>query len=85
MNVQQTITKKNTRTEILLSEITVKDLLGKNDFLKVKSNILRKDLLQIFEKSEFTEVYFVNDNGVLLGKTKVNALLQKKTQHNFQT
>ena len=66
------------RTEILLSEITVKDLLGKNDFLKVKSNILRKDLLQMFEKSEFTEVYFVNDNGVLLGKTKVNALLQKK-------
>ena len=66
------------RTEILLSEITVKDLLGKNDFLKVKSNVLRKDLLQMFEKSEFTEVYFVNDNGVLLGKTKVNALLQKK-------
>ena len=32
----------------------------------------------MFEKSEFTEVYFVNDNGVLLGKTKVNALLQKK-------
>ena len=32
----------------------------------------------MFEKSEFTEVYFVNDDGVLLGKTKVNALLQKK-------
>ena len=46
--------------------------------LHLKSNVLRKDLLQMFEKSEFTEVYFVNDNGVLLGKTKVNALLQKK-------
>jgi CIC family chloride channel protein len=66
------------RTEILLSEITVKDLLGKNNFLKVKSNILKRDLLRMFEKSEFTEAYFVNDNGVLLGKTKVNALLQKK-------
>jgi CIC family chloride channel protein len=66
------------RTEILLSEITVGDLLGKNDFLKVQSNIGKKDLLRVFEKSEFTEVYFVNDNGLLLGKTKVNALLQKK-------
>jgi CIC family chloride channel protein len=65
------------RTEILLSEITVGDLLGKNDFLKVQSNITKKDLLRVFEKSEFTEVYFVNDNGLLLGKTKVNALLQK--------
>ena len=66
------------RTEILLSEISVGDLLGKNDFLKVKSTIAKKDLLRVFEKSEFTEVYFVNDNGLLLGKTKVNALLQKK-------
>ena len=39
---------------------------------------MKKDLLRMFEKSEFTEVYFVNDDGVLLGKTKVNALLQKK-------
>jgi CIC family chloride channel protein len=61
-----------------LSEITVGDLLGKNDFLKVQSTIAKKDLLRVFEKSEFTEVYFVNDNGLLLGKTKVNALLQKK-------
>jgi CIC family chloride channel protein len=61
-----------------LSEITVGDLLGKNDFLKVQSNITKKDLLRVFEKSEFTEVYFVNDDGLLLGKTKVNALLQKK-------
>jgi CIC family chloride channel protein len=60
-----------------LSEITVGDLLGKNDFLKVQSNIGKKDLLRVFEKSEFTEVYFVNDDGLLLGKTKVNALLQK--------
>jgi CIC family chloride channel protein len=62
-----------------LSEITVGDLLGKNDFLKVQSNITKKDLLRVFEKSEFTEVYFVNDDGLLLGKTKVNALLQRNS------
>jgi CIC family chloride channel protein len=62
-----------------LSEITVGDLLGKNDFLKIKSTTTKKDLLRVFEKSEFTEVYFVNDNGVLLGKTKVNALLQRNS------
>jgi CIC family chloride channel protein len=33
----------------------------------------------MFEKSEFTEVYFVNDDGALLGKTKVNALLKEKS------
>ena len=65
------------RTEILLSEVTVKDLLGKNDFLKVSNEISQEQLLQTFEKSEFTEAYFVNDENVLLGKIKVNVILSK--------
>ena len=65
------------RTEILLSEITVKDLLGKNDFLKVHNEISNEELLRAFEKSEFTEAYFVSDEDVLLGKIKVNAMLAK--------
>ena len=65
------------RTEILLSEITVKDLLGKNSFLKVQSNVTKRELLKTFEKTEFTEAYFVSSEGVLIGKTKVNALLSE--------
>ena len=65
------------RTEILLSEITVKDLLGKNNYLKVGNEISQEQLLQTFDKSEFTEAYFVNDENVLLGKIKVNAILSK--------
>ena len=66
------------RTEILLTEITVKQLLGKNEFLKVGSRITKNDLLQIFKKSAFTEAYFTNNKGFLIGKTRVNFLLTEK-------
>ena len=63
------------RTEILLSEISVGNLLDKNKYLTVSVNIERLDLLNLFEKTGFTEAYFVDDGERLVGKTKVNSIL----------
>ena len=67
------------RTEILLSEISVENLLDKNKYLVVSVNIERLELLNLFEKTGFTEAYFVDDGGKLKGKTKVNSILSNKT------
>ena len=68
------------RTEILLSEVSVMNLLGKNEFLVANENILKSDLVKMFENSDFTEVYFVDDAGKLCGKTKLNSVLSQKKE-----
>ena len=73
------------RTEILLSERPIINLLGKNEFLAVKPDISRDHLLKKFEKSEFTEVYFVDKDHKLVGKAKVNDLLRVKTEKSYKT
>ena len=72
------------RTEILLSEISVGNLLNKNTYLAVSVNIERPELLGLFETSGFTEAYFVDDDGKLLGKTKVNSILSDSSVNLIQ-
>ena len=72
------------RTEILLSEISVENLLNKNKYLSVPVNIKRSKLLNLFEKTGFTEAYFVDDDGKLLGKTKVNSIMSDSSANLIQ-
>ena len=72
------------RTEILLSEISVENLLHKNEYLAVSINIERSKLLGLFETTGFTEAYFIDDDGKLVGKTKVNSVLSESTSNLIQ-
>ncbi len=72
------------RTEILLSEISVETLLDRNEYLAVSLNIGRLELIDLFEKTGFTEAYFVDDDGKLKGKTKVNSILSNNTANLIQ-
>ena len=69
------------RTEILLSEISVGNLVHKNEYLAVSINIERSKLLGLFETTGFTEAYFIDDDGKLVGKTKVNSVLSVSTSN----
>ena len=64
------------RSEILLSEVFVTTLIGKNDYLKVDESIKKDSLLTQFRDSDFTEAYVVNASNKLIGKVKVNDLLK---------
>ena len=64
------------RSEILLSEIKVANLLAKSHYLKINKETSRQDALKCFEKSDFTEAYIVNTENTLIGKIKVNELLK---------
>lgn len=72
------------RTEILLSEISVENLLHKNEYLAVSINIERSKLLDLFQTTGFTEAYFIDEDGKLVGKTKVNSVLSVSTSHLIQ-
>ena len=72
------------RTEILLSEISVENLLDRNKYLVVSVNTKRLELLDLFEKTGFTEAYFVDEKGKLKGKTKVNSILTNNTENLIQ-
>ena len=72
------------RTEILLSEISVETLLNKNKYLAVSMNLERSELLHLFETTDFTEAYFIDDHGKLVGKTKVNSILSEKSTSIIQ-
>ena len=50
-------------------------MLNKNKYLAVSVNIERSELLHLFETTDFTEAYFIDDDGKLVGKTKVNSIL----------
>ena len=54
--------------------------MNRNEYLSVSKNIKKVDLLRKFEKSGFTEAYFVDDRGKLLGKAKVNSVLFAKSK-----
>ena len=69
------------RTEILLSEISVGNLLHKNEYLAVSNNIERSKLLDLFQTTGFTEAYFIDDDEKLVGKTKVNSVLSVGTSN----
>ena len=64
------------RSEILLSEISVSTLLGKNEYLLVEKSISKDELLNKFRDTEFTEAYFVDGSDRLIGKVKVNEVLR---------
>ncbi len=68
------------RSEILLSEVVVTTLIGKNEFLKVNKSITKDSLLAQFRDTDFTEAYVVNDFNQLIGKVKVNDLLKVDDQ-----
>ena len=68
------------RSEILLSEVVVTTLIGKNEFLKVNEPITKDNLLAQFRDTDFTEAYVVNDFNQLIGKVKVNDLLRVDDQ-----
>ena len=68
------------RSEILLSELFVSTLIGKNEYLKVDESITKDSLLSQFRDSDFTEAYVVNGNNQLIGKIKVNDLLKASDQ-----
>ena len=65
------------RTDILLSEISVNRLLGKNEYLATVDTTY-EILLKQFKDSEFTEAYLLNKENQLLGKIKVNDILKDK-------
>ena len=65
------------RTDILLSEISVNRLLGKNEYLATVDTTY-EILLKQFKDSEFTEAYILNKENQLLGKIKVNDILKDK-------
>lgn len=62
------------RADILLSEVLVKNLVGKNKFLSSET-ASKRELLKMFKASEFSEAYILNKNNTLVGKIKVNDIL----------
>ena len=70
------------RADILLSEIAVKEILGKNSFLSFR-NASQSDLIKKFANSDFTEAYILNIDGKLLGKIRVNDVLGNKDYMDF--
>ena len=67
------------RTEILLSEVSVATLISKNKYLGVSNQIDKSELLHLFETTGFTEAYFLDEKGKLIGKTKVNSVLSNNS------
>ena len=63
------------RTDILLSEVKVKQLIGKNEYLATVDTSYEA-LLKKFKGSEFTEAYIVDKENQLIGKIKVNYILK---------
>ena len=63
------------RTEILLSERPITNLLGKNKFLSIETGASKEKFMKAFENCEFTEAYIVDNQNRLTGKTKVNDIL----------
>ena len=72
------------RTEILLTEVKIESVMRKNKYLAVSVAIDKSDLLHLFKKTDFTEAYFLDENGKLLGKTKVNYVLSSKSKNIIQ-
>ena len=65
------------RTEILLSERSIEDLLNRDDLLRIHKNMPKLQVISEFQKYNFSEAYVVDDNEILVGKLNVNTLLDK--------
>ena len=65
------------RTEILLSERNIEELLNRDNFLRIHKNMTKSQVITNFQKSNFSEAYVVDNNDILVGKLNVNTLLHE--------
>ena len=67
------------RADIVLSEISIKNIIGKNKFLST-TQTKRKELIKLFASSDFTEAYIIEKDNRLMGKIKVNEVMKELNQ-----
>ena len=67
------------RADIVLSEISIKNIIGKNKFLST-TQTKRKELIKLFASSDFTEAYIIEEDNRLMGKIKVNEVMKELNQ-----
>ena len=67
------------RADIVLSEISIKNIIGKNKFLST-TQTKRKELIKLFASSDFTEAYIIEEDNSLMGKIKVNEVMKELNQ-----
>ena len=67
------------RADIVLSEISIKNIIGKNKFLST-TQTKRKELIKLFASSDFTEAYIIQEDYRLVGKIKVNEVMKELNQ-----
>ena len=67
------------RADIVLSEISIKNIIGKNKFLST-TQTKRKELIKLFASSDFTEAYIIQEDNRLMGKIKVNEVMKELNQ-----
>ena len=67
------------RADIVLSEISIKNIIGKNKFLST-TQTKRKELIKLFASSDFTEAYIIKEDNRLIGKIKVNEVIKELNQ-----
>ena len=67
------------RADIVLSEISIKNIIGKNKFLST-TQTKRKELIKLFASSDFTEAYIIKEDNRLIGKIKVNEIMKELNQ-----
>jgi len=70
------------RADILLSETSIENILGNNQFLStIKTK--KKELLKLFAQCEFTEAYILNKKDQLIGKIKVNDVMREVNEEVY--
>ncbi len=67
------------RADILLSETSIKNVLGNNQFLST-TKTKKKELLDLFSRCEFTEAYILNEKDQLIGKIRVNDVMRESNE-----
>ena len=67
------------RADIVLSETSIKNIVGKNKFLST-TQTNRKELIKLFASSDFTEAYIIEEDYRLIGKIKVNEVMKELNQ-----
>ena len=67
------------RADIVLSEISIENIIGKNKFLST-TQTKRKELIKLFASSDFTEAYIIEEDNRLMGKIKVNEVMKELNQ-----
>ena len=67
------------RADILLSETSIRDIFGKNQYLST-TKTTRKELRKLFASCDFTEAYIIEEDNRLIGKIKVNEVMKELNQ-----